>query len=123
MDAGRSVAVSAQGSHIAKPLEKGLIALRFVDYVDNAAGQVRTLLVGRFSLTLLIGLVIWCLELGAIAVWSFSVRGEFQLTTDFLLGDPSAMAAFRIPVFALFTLIGIVLVGGIVFKKWQAQHA
>jgi len=103
--------------------KKGLIALRLVDYVENAVGQVRTLLVGRFSLTLLIGLAIWCLELGAMAMWSFSVRGEFGLTTDFLLGLPSVMATYRIPVFALFTLIGIALLGGIVFKKWQTQHA
>ncbi|MDP3737443.1 MAG: hypothetical protein Q8R02_08635 [Hyphomonadaceae bacterium] len=101
---------------------KGLFALKVVHQVELAMAQVRRLLTGRFSLTLLISLLIWSLEFMAVIFWG-STAGAGADLIAVLLSDQREALAQRTPVFAAFTLIGVAILGGVVMKRWRFRHA
>jgi hypothetical protein len=102
---------------------KGMVALRLVHQLDLAMRQAKQLLVGRFSLTLLVGLMIWSLEFAAIALWSAGSGEQRSLLSVLLSTSGSEATAQRLPVFIGFSIIGVVIFAGIVFRLRQQRHA
>ena len=101
---------------------KGFLALQIVNQAEQSIEQARRLLVGRFSLTVLLGLIIWTLDLGAIVLWSLSAGTGAELAHTFLLGGQEPAQTLRLPVFIAFTAIGFVFLGGIALQLRRLKH-
>ena len=103
---------------------KGLVLLRFLHRVQVTLAAAQRLLIGRFSATLLAGFVIWGCEFAAIALFAIGAGASERsaLNANFFAGDVHAIEQ-RLPVFVALSVIGVVILGTIIVRRWPRHES